>query len=68
MALVTLQFIQYNNYFNKILKKPENPFYASSYEDYPEKAYITDVAFNPNDGVTTTQVVNKDIDDVGDYL
>lgn len=68
MATVTLQFIQYNNYFNKILKKPENPFFASSYEDYPEKAYITGVAFNENDGVTTSQVVNNDIDDVGDYL
>ena len=68
MATVTLQFIQYNNYFNKILKKPENPFIASSYEYYPEKAYITGVAFNENDGVTTSQVVNNDIDDVGDYL
>ena len=68
MALVDLQFIQYNNYFNKILKKPENPFIASSYDSYPEKEYIRNVSFNENDGVTAYHIVNKDIDDIGDYL
>lgn len=68
MSLVTLSFIQFNNYFNKILRKPENPFLLSSYSPYPVKSVINGVAFNENDGVTAYHVVPNDIDDVGDYL
>lgn len=68
MSLVNLSFIKYNNYFNKILKKPQNPYIMSQYEEYEEKLYLTDVAFNPNDGVTAYHVIPKDIDDIGDYL
>lgn len=68
MSLVNLSFIKYNNYFNKILKKPQNPYIMSQYEEYEEKLYLTDVAFNPNDGVTAYHVIPKDIDEIGDYL
>lgn len=48
-----LRIYQYNNYYNRILKRGETLL------DYPDEiAKIESVNFNPNDGITTTQVIN----------
>lgn len=46
---------QFNNYYNRILKK------FDTIAEYPQEiASIESVAFNPNDKVSTTQIINYD--------
>lgn len=60
----TLYFFKFNNYYNRILKKYD------TIEEYIANATLihsqTETAFNPNDGILTTQVVNSN--DGFDYL
>ena len=59
---MTLYILSYNNYFNRQVKV------LSKIEDYTPyvKQKIEHVSFNPNDGISTTQIVNAY--SVGDYL
>lgn len=54
--LVTLLLLQYNNYYNRIVKK------LDTLEEYvnvgPNYKFIQRVNFNPNDGVNTEQIIN----------
>lgn len=65
-ALNTLLLLQYNNYFNRIIKS------ENSYSDYIQAAIknksITGVNFNPNDGVDTEQIINWNEDWNPDYM
>ena len=59
--------LQYNNYANRILKR------ELTIQEYVGKAkfatyYKDPVMFNPNDGVTTTQILNWDEKWNPDYL
>lgn len=60
----TLYLLQYNNYYNRLVKKEET---LTAYEPY-----LVDVKqginFNPADHVTTAQVVNIDDDAAFDYV
>lgn len=46
---------QFNNYYNRILKYEED---ISAYDE--PVAVIPNVSFNPNDGISTTQIINYD--------
>lgn len=57
MALQNIYCLQYNNYFNRIVKKE-----ATMSEYQPYVVYqLSRVSFNPNDGVNTTQVINTEV-------
>lgn len=63
---MTLILLNYNNYYNRIIKR------HSTLNEYIEDgakqvAAMPSVAFNPNDGVTTTQITNIPFDIVPDY-
>ena len=60
-----LYILKYNNYYNRIVKF-ENTL--AGYLPYQVGDVIQDVNFKPNDGVNTTQIVNKDYTHIGDYL
>lgn len=60
-----LYFYQYNNYYNRIVKKLDS---LSEYQTYQLGNPLLNVSFNPADDVNTTQVVNRDKADIGDYL
>lgn len=64
---MTLILLNYNNYYNRIIKR------HSTLAEYIEAganqvAAMPNVAFNPNDGVTTTQIVNISFNRVPDYV
>lgn len=57
MALQNIYCLQYNNYFNRIVKKE-----ATMSEYQPYVVYqLSCVSFNPNDGVNATQVINTEV-------
>lgn len=63
---MTLYVLNYNNYYNRILKKFNN---IGEYSDYV--IYQIETAnFNPNDGVNTTHTIGATVpyDGSGDYL
>lgn len=63
---MTLYVLNYNNYYNRILKKFDT---INEYADYI--IYTLETAnFNPNDGVNTTHVIGAAVpyDGSGDYL
>ena len=60
MTILTLKF---NNYFNRIVKTGDLDTYAPFIVNR-----INNVNFNPADGVTTTQVINAQENEIGDYL
>lgn len=61
MALQNIYLLQYNNYFNRIVKKEPDV------TDYTSKAVytLTKTSFNPNDGINTSHVMNTEV--VCDY-
>lgn len=63
-----LYLLQYNNYYNRIVKKESNIF---SYMDYRVTSNLINnpiqCNFNPNDGITTKQIINWD-GDIPDYI
>lgn len=61
MALQNIYLLQYNNYFNRIVKK------EPTVTDYTSKAVytLTRTSFNPNDGINTSHVMNTEV--VCDY-
>lgn len=63
---MTLTFLQFNNYYNRILKRHEtvNEYLANAVEVIT----IPDTDFNTNDGVTTTKIVNLEFGLYPDYL
>ena len=62
--LSTLYLLKYNNYYNRILKKLDN---LSEYQEFIIGSPLTGINFNPNDGVSTKQVINWN-DDIPDYM
>lgn len=64
--MASVYIYNYNNYFNRIVKKEE------SLSDYGSPVYAEAKAnFNPNDGVNTTFIsgrLNNSYDGTGDYL
>lgn len=63
---MTLILLNYNNYYNRIVKRHSTP--AEYIENGAKRvAAMTNVTFNPNDGVTTTQIFNIPFDIVPDY-
>lgn len=61
---MTLYILEYNNYYNRIVKKEDS---LSAYLEYVLGTYEGIINWNPNDGVNTTQVLNHPVDE-GDYL
>ena len=61
MTIITLK---YNNYFNRLVKIGSD---LSAYSPFIQNR-IDNVCFNPADGVTTTQIINAQENDIGDYL
>lgn len=59
-----LYFLKYNNYYNRQLKVLNS---IQDYEDYIIGVQ-SNVNFNPNDGVSTTQVINWQADTIPDYM
>ena len=62
---MNIQILQYNNYYNRIVKREENA------DDYPEPIYtLENTNFNPNDGVDSEVLIGdtKMYDGTGDYL
>ena len=49
-----IYIVKYNNYYNRIIKKFDT---LAEYQALPNQVQ-RDISFNPNDGITTTQVVN----------
>lgn len=59
-----LYFLKYNNYYNRQLKVLNR---IQDYEDYIIGVQ-SNVNFNPNDGVSTTQIINWQADTIPDYM
>lgn len=53
--MATLYLLHYNNYYNKIVKKEST---LAAYQQYIINTPLTNIAFNPNDGVSAEQIVN----------
>jgi len=53
---MTLYLLNYNNYYNRIVKRLET---IKEYEEYVLGSF-TGINFNPNDGVTAEQILNYD--------
>lgn len=63
---MTLYILKFNNYLNRVVKK-FNTFY--NYEEYILGDPIVNINFNPNDGITTEQIINwNPANGNGDYL
>lgn len=63
---MTITIYHFNNLYNRIVKRLET---LEEYEAAGELLQIYEqINFNPNDGVTTEQVLNMDGDSVPDYL
>lgn len=60
---MTLHLLRYNNYYNRLVKRLET---IEEYSDYILQS-MESVNFNPNDGVSTSQVINY-AGDIPDYL
>lgn len=58
-----LYCLKYNNYYNRIVKKETT--LANYLSKDPDYIVISNISFNPGDGVNTTQVVNTTV--IGDY-
>lgn len=63
---MNLYFCDYNNYYNRIVKRPSN--LLSSYSDYFLGSGLSGVSFNPNDGVDTTYRCKRNFNEIGNYL
>lgn len=63
---MNLYFCDYNNYYNRIVKRPSN--LLSSYSDYFLGSGFSGVSFNPNDGVDTTYRCKRNFNEIGNYL
>ena len=61
---MTILTLKYNNYFNRLVKIGSD---LSAYSPFIQNR-IDNVCFNPADGVTTTQIINAQENDIGDYL
>ena len=61
---MTLYLLQFNNYFNRQIKKRDT---LEEYADYVVET-IADVNFKPNDGYQTSQIVNLADLPTADYL
>ena len=61
---VNLYLINYNNYFNRTLKYLEN---INEYAEY-DSIVFPNINFNPNDEVSTEQIVNVDDNNTFDYV
>ena len=59
-----LYLYKYNNAYNKIVRKKDA---LTDYAQYQIGATLQNINFNPNDGVTTEQIINWNYD-VPDYL
>lgn len=58
---MTLALLSYNNYYNRIVKRHE--IFADYMNDGAMLlAGVNDVNFNPNDGITTSAIVNAPLD------
>ena len=62
---MTLYFMQYNNYYNRIVKKLET---ISEYYNTYNTIVKEGINFNPNDGVNTQVTVNWNVDWTPDYV
>lgn len=62
---MNLYFLNYNNYYNRLVKKEDT---LAGYIPYQLGDVLPNVSFNPNDGINTTQVVNRPFAEIGDYL
>jgi hypothetical protein len=59
---MTLRFLNYNNYFDRTIKRPNDSDLLSGYNPYLLFT-MTDYDFNPNDGITT-EVILQDYNEV----
>lgn len=64
--LRNIYFLKYSNYFNRRVPKPSLLF--DDYSSYVLGGAAQNINFNPNDGVSTTLVVNRAENTIGDYL
>ena len=63
---MNLVFMTYNNYYNRIIKKEDTiAAYANVVSDSQE---FYDIQFNPNDGISTEQIVNWRYNWTPDYV
>lgn len=63
---MNLYLVNYNNYFNRIVKKPYRTFNEYEFDSYGE---VYNQNFNQNDGVSTTHIVNRQVESFGyNYL
>lgn len=60
-----LYCLNYNNYYNRIIKKEET---IEGYLPYLLDRVMTNIAFNPSDGVTTNQILNWNDISMPDYI
>lgn len=60
-----LYCLNYNNYYNRIIKKEET---IEGYLPYLLDRVMTNIAFNPSDGVTTNQILNWNDVSMPDYI
>lgn len=60
-----LYCLNYNNYYNRIIKKEET---IDGYLPYLLDRVMTNIAFNPSDGVTTNQILNWNDVSMPDYI
>ena len=62
-----LYFLKFNNYYNRIIK-----FYDSISEYQSNAEFLGDpllnCSFNPNNNTDTVQIVNRDHNEIGDYV
>lgn len=61
---MNLYTLRYNNYYNRTLKRFDD---LVSYEPYFLETF-TVMNFNPNDGITTSQILNITADNMPDYI
>lgn len=62
---MTLYFLQYNNYYNRLFKKENTVLQYQNAGSIVHTIYSTD--FNENDGVVTEKIANIDLDSIPDY-
>ena len=60
-----LYCLNYNNYYNRIIKKEDD---LNDYLPYLLDTIKTSINFNPNDGVSTTQILNWNDASFPDYI
>lgn len=62
---MNLYILKYNSYYNRIVKYEDS---LSNYLKYVVGDVYTDINFNPNDGINTTQYINCTNDQLGNYV